>query len=110
MDISISNPYGVTKFTTVASFDAFRNLVATGQKIQAIKFMREKETGWGLKEAKEFVDYVSFPPETTTQGDNPFASTLREIKSDLREMIGQDYAFSRDRLLDIYDKIIGLLR
>lgn len=110
MEIIISNPYGTTTFTTVALFDTFRNLVATGQKIQAIKFMREKEVGWSLKEAKEFVDYVAFPPEPVTTGDNPLATTLRDIKLDLREVIVQDYAVSRDRLLDIYDKIVGLVK
>ena len=96
MNILISNPYGTTTFTSVASFDAFRNLVATGQKIQAIKHMREKEVGWGLKEAKEFVDYVSFPPEPATESkeDNVF---LREVKADLRDILvsGSDYLFGR---------------
>lgn len=110
MGITISNPYGTTTFNTVEQFDAFRGLVASGQKVQAIKYMREKEVGWGLIETKEFVDYVTFPPTETTQGDNPFASALREVKYVIREMIAQDYALSRDRLLDLYDKVVDLVK
>lgn len=32
-----------------------RSLLTEGKKIQAVKYVRE-QTGWGLKEAKEFVD------------------------------------------------------
>ena len=109
MEIIIRNDMGITTFTTLASFDTFRGLVATRQKIAAIKFMREKEPCWGLKEAKDFVEACVFPPQVIGEAI-PFAATLRDIKLDLREMITQDYAVSRDRLLDIYDKIVGLVK
>ena len=32
-----------------------RNLLSAGRKIEAVKLVRE-QTGWGLKESKEFVD------------------------------------------------------
>jgi ribosomal protein L7/L12 len=35
--------------------DEARTLLAKGQKIVAIKLVRER-TGWGLKEAKDYVD------------------------------------------------------
>jgi hypothetical protein len=122
MEIIIRNDMGVTSFTTPAAFDAFRNLVATGQNIYAIKYMREKEPHWGLKECKDFVEACVFPPQATADArakkaldpdrwDAPaLADALRDIKFDLRETIAQDYAVSRDRLLDIYDKIVGLVK
>lgn len=109
MDIKIVNFHGATVFSDITSFDTFRGLVASGQKIQAIEFMREKEPCWGLKEAKDFVEACDFPPQVGGEV-NPFATTLREIKYDLREMIAQDYAVSRDRLLDLYDKVVGLVK
>ena len=35
-------------------------LVAQGQKIQAIEMVRE-QTGWGLKQAKDYVDALGPP-------------------------------------------------
>lgn len=54
-----------------SSFDEVQQLLRSGRKIQAIKFVRE-ESGLGLKEAKEQVDAVEaqmiangeLPPKT----------------------------------------------
>lgn len=35
-----------------------RELLARGKKIQAVKLVRE-QTGWGLKQAKDFVDSLA---------------------------------------------------
>jgi len=37
---------------------AARDLLAQGKKIQAVKLVKE-QTGWGLKQAKEFVDSLA---------------------------------------------------
>ena len=112
MYIKIVNFYGVTVFSDITSFDTFRGLVASGQKIQAIKFMREKEPCWSLKEAEDFVDYVAFPPVPVTTTLPPFDTAenfLSDLKGDLREIIlaGKDY---RDSLLiDLFGRVSGKL-
>ena len=50
MYINVGNSNGEISLTP-AQFETFRNYCLTGQKIQAIKFVRDTFATWGLKEA-----------------------------------------------------------
>ena len=111
MYINVGNYHGEISLTP-AQFSEFANLCATGQKIQAIKFVRDTFQTWSLKEAKDFVEACDFPPVPVTTTLPPFDTTenfLSDLKSDLREIIlaGKDY---RDSLLiDLFGRISGKL-
>ncbi len=112
MEIIIRNDTGVATFTTVAAFETFRNYCITRQKIQAIKYMREKEPHWGLKECKDFVEACVFPPVPVTTTLPPFDTTenfLSDLKGDLREIILADKDYRDALLIDLFGRVSGKL-
>ena len=102
MEIKIVNASGVTVFNNIPAFDTFRGLVASGQKIQAIKFMREKDPCWGLKEAKDFVEACDFP---TVVSDTTTENFLSDIKDDIRSIILDKSDYRETLLLDLFARV-----
>ena len=70
-----------------------QDLVYQGQKIQAIKLVREK-TGMGLKEAKEQVEEVAerlsdqFPDAFAARGNSGCGTTLLSVAALALAMVG----------------------
>ncbi|MGB7413001.1 MAG: hypothetical protein WA902_02235 [Thermosynechococcaceae cyanobacterium] len=64
-----------------------RYLLASNQKIAAIKRVRQ-ETGWGLKQAKDYIDFLSLP-NSSTRVFYPRASLphLSELEPELRQLM-----------------------
>jgi len=117
MNITISVSGLTAAIFTLGEFDEFRNLISHRRKIDAIKYMRDRELGWGLLLAKEFVEGCNFPeipPPASTLAlvrDVPnIPSVLHTLKEDLREMIVQDYPASKDRLFDLYEKVTANIK
>ena len=65
----------------VAMDNEIRKLYAIGQKVAAIKFCRE-QTGWGLKEAKDYCDALDGTPPASP------VAVMTSLKAALDELIG----------------------
>ena len=64
-------------------------------KVQAIKIVREA-TGWGLKEAKEFVDKIENGSQTLYNVTPDIVGSLRSIGAKFQEIGGEDDDFIRE--------------
>ncbi len=65
-----------------------RDLLAQDQKIQAVKLVRER-TGWGLKEAKDYVDAHERGRPLVDLGSAPTAAPDGDLADDVRDLVSQ---------------------
>ncbi|KAA3646230.1 MAG: hypothetical protein DWQ07_08385 [Chloroflexi bacterium] len=83
--------------------DEIRSLVEDGRKIEAIKRVREL-SGAGLKEAKDYIDYMAKQPAFGDQESTllSFEEVMRDHEGELRDMLrnkGKIQAIKRVRQL-----------
>ena len=104
MFITVNNANGTVNFNT-AQFDTFRAFLAGGQKIQAIKFVREMLPTWGLREAKEFVDLCTFLPSTLTATVAQDTTFLCDVKDDLRAILVTETQYRESLLIDLFGRV-----
>lgn len=65
--------------------NAIRKLYASGSKVEAIKMCRQ-ETGWGLKEAKDYCDALDGTAPVSPVGE------MKSLKAALDELLGAQEA------------------
>lgn len=78
--------------------NAIRKLYASGSKVEAIKFCRQ-ETGWGLKEAKDYCDALGARgvPNTVPSTAKANMNTLKSLLDDLLGSSGSTTAADKPR-------------
>lgn len=104
MYINVGNSNGEISLTP-AQFETFRNYCLTGQKIQAIKFVRDTFATWGLKEAKDFVDGCFFSGYCGASSTLPQGDILGDIKDNIRSIILDKSDYRETLLLDLFGRV-----
>jgi ribosomal protein L7/L12 len=82
------------------SNEQYAELLRAGKKIEAIKMVREV-TGWGLAQAKDYVDHLE-RGEGAPQLPQPRAPWSGEIPSEVRTLAAQDKIIEAIKILRAY--------
>lgn len=110
MYIDIGNECGHISLTP-EQFETFRNLMVTGQKVPAIKMVREIVSTWGLLEAKDFVYACTFAgPHILSEQKNANPDKdkvfIADIKDDVRAIIlAETTDYQKSLLLDLFSRL-----
>lgn len=107
MHIDLYNSCG-NLTVTLASFDSLRALVVKGEKINAIKLVRDLVPHWGLKECKDFVEALDFSGSvgiTLAPATAPVDNFLVDVKDDLRSILVSGSDYRESLVIDLFGRV-----